>query len=240
MHAWAHAHLVALLEVLHPPAVCHEVDGLASIARVHHLAVVCGVDEGGDLLAGLLVGRGGKSGEVVHASVHVGIVAFVVVVHRIEHHRGLLRGGGVVEVDQVLAIHLLVQNREVLAQCLANLPLLYRLGLLLLLLLLLLLHGGDLQRHAMGREVSVHAWRGFVADPSALLFPPFRESSSQSGMMSTERGQVASIAGIGPGGAIGQLACSPLLELTMHVALRSRPFRSSRLEECRFIVTLIR
>ena len=55
-------------------------------------------------------------GQVVHAAVHVGVVAPIVVVQRMQHHLRLLRCGTVVQVHQRPAVHRLLQYREVSAQ----------------------------------------------------------------------------------------------------------------------------
>ena len=46
---------------------------------------------------------------------HIGVVVLVVVPERIDHRPRLLRRRGVIEIDQRLAVHLLVEDREVLA-----------------------------------------------------------------------------------------------------------------------------
>ena len=55
-------------------------------------------------LAGGLVEVGGLLREVVHAAMHVGIGVEVLVAHGVEHAKGLLGRGGVVEVDKRAAI----------------------------------------------------------------------------------------------------------------------------------------
>ena len=53
--------------------------------------------------ARVLVSLGRAGAQLVQAAMHVGVVVLVVVPQRIEHRARLLRGGGVVEIDQRLA-----------------------------------------------------------------------------------------------------------------------------------------
>ena len=46
----------------------------------------------------------------------VGVVALLVVEERVENHPRLLRGGGIVEIDERTTVDLLVEDREILAQ----------------------------------------------------------------------------------------------------------------------------
>jgi hypothetical protein len=68
-----------------------------------------------DAGAGALVGLGGPLAQVVDATVDVGVVEAVVGDEGVDDRLGLLAGRRVVEVDEGLAVHLLVQGREVLA-----------------------------------------------------------------------------------------------------------------------------
>src|SRR5688572_17847782 len=52
----------------------------------------------------------------MNPAMDVSIVLFVVIPQGIEHSRGLLRGGGVVEVNQRMSVNLLVQDRKLPAQ----------------------------------------------------------------------------------------------------------------------------
>jgi hypothetical protein len=74
------------------------------------------VDELRDLVTRALVQRRGLLGEDVHATVDVGVVLLVVLVEHVDDLARGLRGRGVVEVDELLAVvdHS-VQDREVLA-----------------------------------------------------------------------------------------------------------------------------
>ena len=104
---------IALTQVGPGPGVRDEVDGLGGVAHVDDLVRVRGVDEARDLGARGLERGGGLLRDRVHAAVHVGVVLAVVAVHRVEHRERLLRRGRGVEVDEALAVHLPLQDREV-------------------------------------------------------------------------------------------------------------------------------
>src|ERR1051326_4211313 len=48
----------------------------------------------------------------MHAPVDVGIVVTIVIFNRIDHRQRLLRGSGVIQVNQRFAVHFLVQYRK--------------------------------------------------------------------------------------------------------------------------------
>jgi hypothetical protein len=62
-----------------------------------------GIDERGDLFTCAVVGRVGLLRQRVHAAVHVRVVLAQMIRDRVDHDRGLLRGGARVEVDQLAA-----------------------------------------------------------------------------------------------------------------------------------------
>jgi hypothetical protein len=111
-------HLVALVEMGPGVGLGHQVDGLGGAAGEDDLLGVGGVDEAMDFGSGALVGLGRPLGEVVHAAVHVGVVPRVEPRHRVDHRLWLLAGGGAVEVDEGLAVGLLVEDGELLAHAL--------------------------------------------------------------------------------------------------------------------------
>lgn len=107
--------LVALLDVGLAPGRCHEVDGLGDIAGEDDFFTTRRVDEFRYLAARALVSLGRGIGEIVQAAVHVGVLALVGFRHAVEHRIRLLRRGGVVEIDQRLAINLHRQRGEILS-----------------------------------------------------------------------------------------------------------------------------
>ena len=62
------------------------------------------------------VGAGGAIAQFVNAAVDIGVVVLVVAADGIEDGARLLRGGGVVEVDERMAVDLLIEDREVGAE----------------------------------------------------------------------------------------------------------------------------
>ena len=69
----------------------------------------------GDTFRARFVLAGGAFGEGVDAAMDVGIVALVVVVKGVDDDAGLLRGGGIIEIDQRLAVDFLFEQRKVVA-----------------------------------------------------------------------------------------------------------------------------
>src|SRR5207245_6311606 len=86
------------------PAVADQVDGLGDVAGEDDLLRTGGLDEGGHLLAGGLVGRGRLLADGVDAPMGIGVVAAVVVLNALDHGGGVVRGGGTVQVCRRLSI----------------------------------------------------------------------------------------------------------------------------------------
>ena len=105
--------LVALAEEGVAPGARHQVDRLGGAARPDHLGGIGGAQEAGHLPARALVGVGRPARQLVDAPVHVGVVVPVIVRDRVYDRVGFLGGGGVVQVDQRLAVDVLLQGREV-------------------------------------------------------------------------------------------------------------------------------
>ena len=98
---------VAFVEVGSSPSVGHEVDGFGGAAGDDHLVRVEALLEFG--AAGFVAFRR-FPGEGVNGPVNVGVGFRIVGVHRIDNDLWFLRGGGVVEVDQPVAVDLALQN----------------------------------------------------------------------------------------------------------------------------------
>ena len=108
--------LVAGLEEAPSPGVRDEVDPLGRVAREDDaLGAVGRLDEARDLGARAFVGLGRLFGERVQAAVDVGVVVLVVVDERVDDLARLLGRRGVVQVDQRAAVHLALEDGEVLA-----------------------------------------------------------------------------------------------------------------------------
>ena len=111
LHA-RHDHLVVAGEVAPRKRRRHEVDALGGATGEDNLAAMAGTDEGLHLAADVLVALGGLDGQVVGATVYVGVDGAVVVAQGVDHGEGFLGGGCVVEVDKRVAVHLLVEYGE--------------------------------------------------------------------------------------------------------------------------------
>jgi len=95
--------------------VGHEVDALGAAADEDDLVGAGRAEEVGHRAAGGLVGVGGPGGERVGAAMDVGVVVGVEMGEGVDHNLRLLRGGGVVEPGQRLAVDTLGEDREVAA-----------------------------------------------------------------------------------------------------------------------------
>ena len=107
---------VAGFQVFRAPGTGDEVDALGGAARENDFLGAAGVDEfGGARPGGFVTGRGAIA-QFMDAAMDVGIVVFVIMHQRVNHRARFLRRGGVVEINQRLAVDLLVEDREILAQ----------------------------------------------------------------------------------------------------------------------------
>src|SRR5438094_144244 len=107
--------LIARPEELAAIGLGHQVDALGGAADEDPLARIGSVEELLDPGAGSLEVARGPLTQQVNAAVDVGVVGLVVAAQRLQDGARLLRGGGVVQVDQGLAVDLLLQDREVCA-----------------------------------------------------------------------------------------------------------------------------
>ena len=109
-------HLVTGADVLASVAARHQVDGLGGATHQDDLPVVGGVNVPLDLPARALEGCGRAAAELMHTPVHVGAVLTVEALQGVDHRPRFLGGGGIVQVDQGLAVDGLLQNRKVLSR----------------------------------------------------------------------------------------------------------------------------
>ena len=107
--------LVALFDVLAAPGTGDQVDAFGGAADEDQLVGGRGIQEMPGLDARLFVGRGGALAQFVHAAMDVGAIHLVEMADGVDHHGGLLRGGGAIQVDQRLAVNRLLEDREILA-----------------------------------------------------------------------------------------------------------------------------
>ncbi len=99
-----------------PPALGDEVNPLGGAADKDDLAHLLGIEEALYLAASRLVIARGPLAELVDRAVDIRVIRRVVASQGVEDDLRLLRGGGVVEVDQGLAVDLLPEDGEVLAR----------------------------------------------------------------------------------------------------------------------------
>ncbi|MNS92519.1 hypothetical protein D3C72_1266610 [compost metagenome] len=107
--------LVARAQAL-AKACCHQVDRLGRAAHEHDFLAPGGVDQVSHRVARGLVGIGGALAQGMHAAVDIGVERGIVMRFGIDHALRLLGGGGVVQIDQRLAVDGLAQDGEILAQ----------------------------------------------------------------------------------------------------------------------------
>ena len=89
-----------------------EVDGLGRAPHEDDFLAPSGPDQALDRLACPLVGLRGPHAEFMDAAVNVGVVLGVVATDRVDHAPGLLRCGGVVQIDQRATIDRLLEDRK--------------------------------------------------------------------------------------------------------------------------------
>jgi hypothetical protein len=107
--------LVALGEAVARPGVGEEVEALGGGLREDDAPRAGRPDELGNLAPGTLVEDGGSLPQGVHRAVHIRVVLLVEALQLVDDLARLLRGGGVVQIGERLAVDLLVENGKVLA-----------------------------------------------------------------------------------------------------------------------------
>src|SRR3984893_6013145 len=106
--------LIARFDALAAERVGNKVDCLSRVAGEDDFFLARGVDESAYFFAGILLGLGRGVGEIMQSPMNIGVFGGVGVSHAIENGFRLLRRGGVIEVDERLAIYLKRQDRKVL------------------------------------------------------------------------------------------------------------------------------
>ena len=108
-----HYHLVAVaLKVTPCKRAGHQVDTLGGAACEDNLMAVAGTDKGLHLTAHTLIGLRGHRSQMVGTAVDIGIAVAIVAVERFNHRQRLLRRGRIVEVHQLVPVHLRAQYEE--------------------------------------------------------------------------------------------------------------------------------
>ena len=92
-----------------------QVQRLGGATRENDLLRFLGMDEIGHGLTSMFVGLGRLLAQVMHSTVDVAVLVQVIVALTLDDAQRLLSGGGIVEIDQGLAINLLVKDRELVS-----------------------------------------------------------------------------------------------------------------------------
>ena len=106
---------IALAHVLSAPGLGHQVDGFGGAAHKDDFVHIGRVDEAAHHFTRMLVGIRGAGGQGVGRAVDVGVFVFVEMRDALDHLARLVRGGGVVQPDQLLAVDALLQDGKVAA-----------------------------------------------------------------------------------------------------------------------------
>ncbi len=109
---------VARFDVVAAPALRDQVDAFGGSANEDDLFGGARVEEPLHLGARLFVGLRGALAKLMHAAVDVGAIHFVELDDGVDDGARLLRGGGVIEIDERLAVDGLLEDGEILADLL--------------------------------------------------------------------------------------------------------------------------
>ena len=107
---------IAGFKVFSAPGGGNEINAFGGAAGENDLIGVARVDEFGRPGAGGFKGNRGAVAQFMNAPMNVGVVVLVIMHQRVDDGAGLLRGGGVIKINQRLAMDILVQNPEILSQ----------------------------------------------------------------------------------------------------------------------------
>ena len=104
--------LIALMQEMHAVAVGDQVQALGRVLGKDDL-IVLGVEELRHGMARTLMGIGGTHRQLVNAAVGVCVLFIIVVDHRVQNLRGVLGGGGAVQIDKAFAVFIGSQNGKI-------------------------------------------------------------------------------------------------------------------------------
>ncbi len=107
---------VAGLEVFCSPRTRDEIDAFGRAARENDFVGAFGIDEFRGAGARGFKRVRGAIAQFVDAAMDVGVVVLVIMHERVNHRARFLRRGGVVEINQRLAVDFLIQDRKILSQ----------------------------------------------------------------------------------------------------------------------------
>src|SRR5262249_443192 len=106
-------HLIVRAHVDATVGLCHQVDGFGRATDKDDFAPASSSEKRLNNPARCLIFLGCPLGEVVHATMHVGVGGLVVANDSFDDRSWLLRGCGVVQIDQLTASHSLLKYRKV-------------------------------------------------------------------------------------------------------------------------------
>jgi hypothetical protein len=107
---------VAGLEIFCSPRTRDEIDAFGRAAHEDDFVGAFGVDEFRGARARGFKGVRGAIAQLVDAAMDIGVVVFVIMHERVNHRARFLRRGGVVEINQRLAVDFLIENRKIFSQ----------------------------------------------------------------------------------------------------------------------------
>ena len=105
--------VVSLVDMGFAVGAGHQVQGFGGVPCIDDFLCTFGVEEFPHHFLGGVVGFGCGNGEDVGASVGVAVFMEHIVRHGVHHGQGPLGGGGVVEVDDLMAVHLCIEDGEI-------------------------------------------------------------------------------------------------------------------------------
>ena len=115
-------HLVTLVEKSLSERERDEIDGLCGSPGEDDFVCAAGIDELPYPLPGGFMQVGGSLGEVVDAAVDVGVGIEIFLTHSIQHAKGFLRGGCIVEIDEWSVVDRSRENGELVSYGLIHNP----------------------------------------------------------------------------------------------------------------------
>src|SRR5437588_4286163 len=107
---------VSGVKKLSAPSLRNEIDAFGCAAGEYDLIRGRSADKIGHPLPGFFVMLGGACAQRMQSAMHIGVFVLVIISNNVEHSARLLGAGGVVEVDQRMAVHALPQNRKILSE----------------------------------------------------------------------------------------------------------------------------
>ena len=93
-------HLIAFAEGGITPAARHKIDRFTGVSREDNLTGAMGTNKGSCCGSSRFKRLGGPGAELMGTTMHIGVIAAVITLHRIDHLLRLLTGRSVVEIDQ--------------------------------------------------------------------------------------------------------------------------------------------